>query len=313
MKKMDYTIGFQAGRAGQKWTATALTDRAKERTPEPVTFAGRPEALTFLKDSQAEGYRFSGAELVDPEQKLVKNRYFVIGSDGQLTLSGEDNGPRNTVWEVGDVKPGRDRNAGTEAVIENILQGPGVRERFGCDLAFLLRATPGRAGTLAVPSIPPFDPAKPCPCGLHGKSYGDCCRIKAYMLLGTRCCEERLRGWCRVLYRKFSPAWSKDDTRFRIVWNKLWHYPQDETFHQFLDALGRRRLSAREWFEEQFLLPLKNQNAIVKWRTAMVGAASQAGRRRRRCEHRPYSHRPGESLPVFWLRSVLAAIGAQAA
>jgi hypothetical protein len=139
MKKMDYTIGFQAGRAGQKWTATALTDRAKERTPEPVTFAGRPEALTFLKDSQAEGYRFSGAELVDPEQRLVKNRYFVIGGDGQLTLSGEDNGPRDTVWEVGDVMPGRGRNAGTEAVIENILQGPGVRERFGCDLAFLLR------------------------------------------------------------------------------------------------------------------------------------------------------------------------------
>jgi hypothetical protein len=62
MKKMDYTIGFQGGRAGQKWTATALTDRAKERTPEPVIFAGRPEALKFLKDSQAEGYRFSGAE-----------------------------------------------------------------------------------------------------------------------------------------------------------------------------------------------------------------------------------------------------------
>ena len=64
MKKMDYTIGSQAGRAGRKWTATALTDRAKERTPEPVTFASRSEALTFLKDSQAEGYRFSGAELV---------------------------------------------------------------------------------------------------------------------------------------------------------------------------------------------------------------------------------------------------------
>jgi hypothetical protein len=77
---------------------------AKERTPDPVTFASRPEALTFLKDSQTEGYRFSGAELVDPEQKLVKNRYFVIGSDGQLTPAGEDNGPRNTVWEVGDVR-----------------------------------------------------------------------------------------------------------------------------------------------------------------------------------------------------------------
>ena len=87
MKKMDYAIGFQGGRAAQKWAATALTDRAKERTTEPVTFAGRPEALTFLKDSQAEGYWFSGAEFVDPEQRLVKNHYFVIGGDGQLTLS----------------------------------------------------------------------------------------------------------------------------------------------------------------------------------------------------------------------------------
>jgi hypothetical protein len=139
MKKMDYTIGLEAGRAGQKWTATALTDRAKERTPEPVTFVDRPEALKFLKDSQSEGYRFSGAELVDPEQRLVKNRYFVIGADGELTLSGEDNGPRDTVWEIGDVMPGRDRSTGTEAVVENILQGFAVRERFGCDLAFVLR------------------------------------------------------------------------------------------------------------------------------------------------------------------------------
>src|SRR5579864_7717951 len=168
MKKMDYTIGFQAGRAGQKWTATPLTDLAKERTPEPMTFAGRPEALTFLKDSQADGYRFSGAELVDPVQRLVKNRYFVIGGDGQLTLSGEDNGPRDTVWEVGDVMPGRDRSRRTEAVIENILQGPPVPERFGCDLAFLLRVHRVLLGPLAVPT-PPFDPAKPCPCGLHGR------------------------------------------------------------------------------------------------------------------------------------------------
>ena len=61
MKKMDYTIGLEAGRAGQKWTASALTDRAEERTPEPLEFAGRPEALKFLKESQAEGYRFSPA------------------------------------------------------------------------------------------------------------------------------------------------------------------------------------------------------------------------------------------------------------
>ena len=190
MKKMDYTIGFQAGHEGQRWTATALTDQAKARTPKAVTFAGRPEALNFLKDSQAEGYRFSGAELVDPEQRLVKNRYFVIGGDGQLTFSGEDNGPRNTVWEIGDVKPGRDSSMRTEAVIENILQGPGVRERFGCDLAFVLRLHPVARGTLAMELIPPFDPAKPCPCGLHGKPYGDCCKAKGIHALGN----EMLRG-----------------------------------------------------------------------------------------------------------------------
>ena len=275
MKKMDYTIGSQAGRAGRKWTATALTDRAKERTPEPLAFASRQEALTFLKDSQAEGYRFSGAELVDPEQKLVKNRYFVIGSDGKLMPAGEDNGPLNTVWEVGDVKPGRDRNVGTEAVIENILQGPAVRERFGCDLAFMLRAHRVLPGTVAVPT-PPFDPAKPCPCGLHGKPYGDCCRNKGIHALGN----EMLRGTAPRMVpgalAQIQSSMVKDDTRFRIVWNKVWHYPQHETFHQFLDALVVGTLG-REWFEGQLLLPLKNQNAIVKWRAAMVELLRRPG------------------------------------
>ena len=60
------------------------------------------------------------------------------------------------------------------------------------------------------------------------------------------------------------------DTRFRFIsWNTLWQYPQHETFHQFLDALVVGTLG-REWFEEQLRLPLKNQNAIVKWRAAML-------------------------------------------
>jgi len=207
MKKMDYAIGLRAGRAGQRWTASALTDRAKERTPEPLVFAGRPEALTFLKESQAEGYRFAGADLVDREQRLVKNRYFVISDDGQFILSGDDNGPRDTVWEIGDVMPGHDRNARTELIIENILQGTGVRERFGCDLAFILQPHIVRGG-LAMQSIPPFDPAKPCPCGLHGKSYGDCCKDKGIHALGN----EMLRGTFPKTVpgaqRKSSPAWS---------------------------------------------------------------------------------------------------------
>lgn len=112
MKKMDYSIGFQGGRPGPTWTATALTDRAKVRTLEPVTFEDRSAALKFLKDSQAEGYRFAGASSIDPEERMVKNRYFVIGANGELVFSGEDNGPRDTVWEVGDVMPGRNQNTG---------------------------------------------------------------------------------------------------------------------------------------------------------------------------------------------------------
>jgi len=82
---------------------------------------------------------------------------------------------------------------------------------------------------------------------------------------GTRCCGERLQEWCRVLYRKFSPAWSmpKMTPGFGSSWNKVWYYPQHETFHQFLDALVVATLG-KEWFEMQLLLPLKNQNEIVQ-------------------------------------------------
>jgi hypothetical protein len=276
MKKMDYTLGLEASPAGRNWTATSLTDRARERTPETVTFGDRADALKFLKDSQAEGYRFSGASLIDPEQKLVKNRYFVIGADGDLTLSGDDNGPRDTVWEIGDVMPGRNGDTGTEAVIEEILQGFAVRERFGCDLAFLLRVHRIGVGPIAVPPIPPFDSAKPCPCGLHGKAYGDCCKEKGIHALGN----QMLRGTApRLVPGTLSQILSsmvQGGTRFRIVWNKVWHYPQQETFHQFLDALVVGTLG-QAWFEQQLLLPLKSQNAIVKWRTATIEVLRRPG------------------------------------
>jgi hypothetical protein len=60
------------------------------------------------------------------------------------------------------------------------------------------------------------------------------------------------------------------DTRFRIFWNAVWHYPQIETFHQFLDAVAVHTLG-QDWFKAQSQLPLKNQSAIVKWRNAMMG------------------------------------------
>jgi len=91
--------------------------------------------MEFLKSSQQAEYRFSGAELIDPEQKLVMNRYFAIVENGQLVACGQDWGPRDTVWEVGDVMPGQARNTGGEAVIDQILPGEMAKRH----IAFLLR------------------------------------------------------------------------------------------------------------------------------------------------------------------------------
>jgi hypothetical protein len=68
----------------------------------------------------------------------------------------------------------------------------------------------------------------------------------------------------------------KGDTRFRIIWNKLWYSPQEQTFHQFLDGLVGKTLE-QSWFEQQQLLPVKNRNAIVRWRTALLSLLRKPG------------------------------------
>jgi hypothetical protein len=134
MKKMDYTISWNAG----SHTVTALSDRANFRTPEPLVFADHAEVTAFLMASQAEGFRFSGAETVDPEQRLVKNRYFIEGDSGQLIPCGDDWGPLDTIWEVGDVMPGRETNTCTQAIVEQVIRGE-MAQKMGCDIAFILR------------------------------------------------------------------------------------------------------------------------------------------------------------------------------
>jgi len=130
---MDY---FVAG-AGAARTFTPMSDRAKERTPEPITFEDVASAREYMKAAQAEGYRFSGANLVDPEQKLVKNGYFVIGNQGQLIPAGQDWGPLDTGYEIGDAMLGGPRN-GKEATIENIIKGD-FAQKMGFGIVFVLR------------------------------------------------------------------------------------------------------------------------------------------------------------------------------
>lgn len=134
MRKMDYSIGMDGP---GKRTFTALTERAKIRTPEPLVFDDKQKALVFLKEGQAEGYRFSGKEMVDPEQPHVKNGYFA-NENGQLIPCGQDWGPVDTVWEVGDVMPGQARNTGGQSVVERIIGGDEAR-KYGFGLMFILR------------------------------------------------------------------------------------------------------------------------------------------------------------------------------
>jgi hypothetical protein len=60
------------------------------------------------------------------------------------------------------------------------------------------------------------------------------------------------------------------------VWNELWQSPQAQTFHQFLDGLVVKTLTS-EWFEQQLLVPVKNQNVIVRWRVAMLEPLQRPG------------------------------------
>jgi hypothetical protein len=126
------------------------------------------------------------------------------------------------------------------------------------------------------PKQPQFNPSKPCPCGLHGKAYGACCKDKGINALGN----VMLRGTTPVLIAgtrtEVLSSTVMGDTRFRIVWNKVWHNAQEQTFHQFLDGLVVETLG-RNWFQQQQLLPVKNQNAIVRWRNATMALLSKPG------------------------------------
>ena len=88
MKQMDYVITGE----GIQRTITPNSERAKTRTPEPLEFSNNAKALEFVKTSVAEGYRFSGREIVDREYRPVRYVYFVR-LNGDLVRTGQDWGP----------------------------------------------------------------------------------------------------------------------------------------------------------------------------------------------------------------------------
>ncbi len=134
MKPLDYVVTG----AGRRRTLTPLSDKAKQKTPEPLAFEDSESTLEFVKGAEAEGYTFSGAELVDTTRKLVKYGYFVSGRGGQLIQLGQDWGPRDTVFEPGDslgVKNGR------EDIILQVVTGK-MAELAGVSVMIVLEERP---------------------------------------------------------------------------------------------------------------------------------------------------------------------------
>ena len=113
-----------------------------------------------------------------------------------------------------------------------------------------------------------FDSRKPCPCG-QGNTYGQCCENRGDDASGNVI----QRGTVRVMLpgtrTEVLSSMVNGDTRHRIIWNKAWSAPQEQTFHQFLDALVGQTLG-HDSFENQKSLAREEQNAIVRWRSALV-------------------------------------------
>lgn len=125
MKNWDYEITT----AGARRTITAKSDRAKQRTPQSREFANNADALAFVKAGVAEGFLFSCRSFVDHEYRNVPYRYFV-SVNGQLVFSGQEHGPPDPMFEVGDVYPGGPRN-GKHFDITDVITGEVARTN-GC-------------------------------------------------------------------------------------------------------------------------------------------------------------------------------------
>lgn len=57
--------------------------------------------------------------------------------------------------------------------------------------------------------------------------------------------------------------------RFRILWNRLFWFRPEQTFHEFLDYLAVQTLN-REWFNRQEKLPLAERHVVSCWRRALL-------------------------------------------
>lgn len=137
MKNFDYFIELQGGVV----KLVPRTERAKARTPEALDFADRSSALEYVKAAERENFHFGGVDMIDPERKLVKYGYFIPNYAGQLEQRGQDWGPGDPTFEVGDVLPGGP--ADKIAIVEKFVTGE-FAQRAGFGVMIIARVREAR-------------------------------------------------------------------------------------------------------------------------------------------------------------------------
>lgn len=244
MKEMDYVITG----VGQKRTITARSDRAKRRSPVPITFDDSATALTFVKGAISDGFRFSGQELVDREYKSVKYVYFARPIGGRFERAGQDWGPPDPVFEPGDVYPGGPRN-GKQAVILAVVKGESARPNGG-DVMVLAEERPAEGGLLINAGGPPISEA-------------------LYWEVMQRIAEHQKEEEDRIArYGEVRPQISIDfkDHRFVAVGGRLYYSKDWKFFPDFLKDYVCS-VFGKEWGDAELAKPEAQRHQVVQWRS----------------------------------------------
>jgi hypothetical protein len=237
MKDMDYVVsGFGASKS-----ITPRSVRAIARTPETLNFASPDEALSFVTQGVAEGFRFSGRELIDKKYRLVRYAYYVRLPDGRAVFSGADWGPPDPVFEPGDVYPSSPKN-GKVAVVAEVITGEQARVHMR-DVIVMLEERP-----VGFHAENPTNMAKPEPEEERAPSQEDASRFGA-------------------IRPQVSAHWSGQ--RWLAVGGTLFYSDKWKFFPDFLRDYVPA-VFGKAWWEEQQAKRDEERHPVFQWRADAV-------------------------------------------
>jgi hypothetical protein len=108
----------------------------------------------------------------------------------------------------------------------------------------------------------------PCPCG-SGLKYKKCCLPRGPDAYGTRIQTQTVPVVLDGARTEILSSMVWRGRRFRIIWNRLFGFSPEQTFHEFLDYLTLETLNP-EWFRKQAALPEGERHVVVQWRKALL-------------------------------------------